>query len=407
MPAVPAASRSIISRRYELTAMPEAPRTARGPQAPPAARRHAVFHPLKVAAVDRLTDDAIAVTFDVPEELSGEYDFVHGQHLTVRVGLTDGSAGPLDGGAGEDVRRNYSICSPAGSGVLRIGVKRLPGGAFSEWAQDHLVPGAVLDVMTPTGRFFTHLEPSQAKHYALLAAGSGITPILSIAATVLEREPDSTVTLLYGNRTISSIMFLEELEDLKNRYPTRFALFHVLSREAGEAELLHGRIDAAKLDVFLDTLLPTDTVDEWFLCGPYEMVETARKVLTEHEVAAGRIHVELFHVEGEPVRASPTEPVTSDAGDASSVTVLLDGRSTTFDLSATAEPILEAALRVRGDAPFACKNGVCGTCRAKLLEGSVRMDRNYALEDDELADSYVLTCQSHPTTERVVLDYDA
>jgi ring-1,2-phenylacetyl-CoA epoxidase subunit PaaE len=376
--------------------MREAQRAERGLETPPAAaRRHAVFHPLQVAAVDRLTDDAIAVTFDVPAELRGEYDFVHGQHLTVRIGLT-----------GEDVRRNYSICSPAGSGVLRIGVKRLPGGAFSEWAQDHLVPGAVLDVMTPTGRFFTHLEPSQAKHYALLAAGSGITPILSIAATVLEREPESTVTLLYGNRTISSIMFLEELEDLKNRYPTRFALFHVLSREAGEADLLHGRIDAAKLGVFLDNLLPADTVDEWFLCGPYEMVETARKVLTEHG-AEGRIHVELFHVEGEPVRTRTTETVTSDAADASSVTVLLDGRSTTFDLSATAEPILEAALRVRGDAPFACKNGVCGTCRAKLLEGSVRMDRNYALEDDELADSYVLTCQSHPTADRVVLDYDA
>jgi ring-1,2-phenylacetyl-CoA epoxidase subunit PaaE len=388
--------------------MPEAQRAERGPQAPPAAaRRHAVFHPLRVAAVDRLTDDAIAVTFDVPEELRGEYDFVHGQHLTVRVGPTDGLAGALDEGGGEDVRRNYSICSPAGSGVLRIGVKRLPGGAFSEWAQDHLAPGAVLDVMTPTGRFFTHLEPSQAKHYALLAAGSGITPVLSIAASVLEREPDSTVTLLYGNRTVSSIMFLEELEDLKNRYPARFALFHVLSREAGEAELLHGRIDAAKLGVFLDSLLPVDTVDEWFLCGPYEMVETARKVLAGQGAAAGRIHVELFHVEGEPVRTSPTEPVASDAADASSVTVLLDGRTTTFDLSARAEPILEAALRVRGDAPFACKSGVCGTCRAKLLEGSVRMDQNYALEDDELADSYVLTCQSHPTADRVVLDYDA
>ena len=388
--------------------MPEAQPAERGAQArPAAARRHAVFHPLRVAAVDHLTDDAIAVTFDVPQELRGEYDFVHGQHLTVRVGVTNGSAKAFDGVGGEDVRRNYSICSTAGSGVLRIGVKRLPGGAFSEWAQDHLVPGAVLDVMTPTGRFFTHLEPSQAKHYALLAAGSGITPILSIAATVLEHEPDSTVTLLYGNRTTSSIMFLEELEDLKNLYPTRFALFHVLSREAAEAELLHGRIDGAKLGVFLDHLLPVDTVDEWFLCGPYEMVETARKVLTEHGAEAGRIHVELFHVEGEPVRTSPTGPVTADAADACSVTVLLDGRSTTFDLSATAEPILEAALRVRGDAPFACKSGVCGTCRAKLLEGSVRMDQNYALEDDELADSYVLTCQSHPTADRVVLDYDA
>ena len=388
--------------------MPEAQPAARAPAARPAApRRHAVFHPLRVAAVDRLTDDAIAVTFEVPDELRGEYDFVQGQHLTLRVSLTTGSAEALDGGSQEDVRRNYSICSPAGSGVLRIGVKRLPGGAFSEWANDHLVPGAVLDVMTPTGRFFTHLETSQAKHYALIAAGSGITPILSIAATVLEQEPDSTVTLLYGNRTTSSIMFLEELEDLKNRYPTRLALFHVLSKEAAEAELLHGRIDAAKLGLFLDTLLPVDTVDEWFLCGPYEMVETVRKVLTEQGTEAGHIHVELFHVEGEPVRTSPVGPAKAEAADACSVTVLLDGRSTSFDLSPSAEPILEAALRVRGDAPFACKSGVCGTCRAKLLEGSVRMDQNYALEDDELADSYVLTCQSHPTADRVVLDYDA
>jgi ring-1,2-phenylacetyl-CoA epoxidase subunit PaaE len=366
------------------------------PAARPGARRHAVFHPLRVAAVDRLTDDAIAVTFEVPPEFEDEYDFVHGQHLTIRARID-----------GAEVRRNYSICSPAGSGVLRIGVKRLPGGAFSEWANSHLTVGSVLDVMTPTGRFFTPLDRANGKHYALIAAGSGITPILSIATSILDREPQSAVTLLYGNRTTSSVMFLEELEDLKNTYPARFAMFHVLSREAAEVELLHGRIDADKLTVFLDSLLPLDTVDEWFLCGPYDMVETARKVLTEHGADPAHIHVELFHVEGEPVRAVSPAPQAQPPGAGASVTVLLDGRRTTFELSPGAEPILDAALRARGDAPYACKNGVCGTCRAKLLEGQVQMDQNYALEDDELADGYVLTCQSHPISDEVVLDYDA
>ncbi len=370
-----------------MSALPEA--------APRAARRHAVFHQLRVAVVDKLTDDAVAVTFDVPVDLQEAYDFTHGQHLTVRMWVD-----------GEEVRRNYSICSPAGSGVLRIAVKRLPGGTFSAWVCEKLEPGTVLDVMTPTGRFFTPLDPAQAKHYALVAAGSGITPILSIASTVLAVEPGSAVTLLYGNRTTSSIMFLEELEDLKNGYPERFALSHVLSREPADVDLLHGRIDAAKLSAFLDALLPVETVDEWFLCGPHEMVESARATLTSRGVDRGNVHVELFHVEGQPVRVAPVEEDVPRAG-ASAVTVILDGRGTTFDLATGDQPILDAALRARGDAPYACKGGVCGTCRARLVEGTVRMDQNHALEDDELAAGYVLTCQSHPTSERVVVDYDA
>lgn len=366
------------------------------PEAPARARRHAVFHPLSVSAVDRLTDDAVAVTFEVPDDLRDEYDFIHGQHLTIRTWVD-----------GEEVRRNYSICSRAGSGVLRVAVKRLPGGTFSAWVCEALAPGAVLDVMTPTGRFFTPLDPTQAKHYALIAAGSGITPILSIAATVLAVEPMSSVTLLYGNRTTNSIMFLEELEDLKNLYPSRFALHHVLSRESTDIELLHGRIDETKLTAFLRTLLPADTVDEWFLCGPYGLVEAARSVLINHGVDRRRIHLELFHVEGEPVRRPVEESPAEGVPGAASVTVMLDGRRTTFELSGSGEPILDAALRARGDTPYACRGGVCGTCRAKLLEGTVHMDQNYALEPDEVADGYVLTCQSHPTSERVVLDYDA
>ena len=365
----------------------------------PPPRRHAVFHPLRVAAVDRLTEDAVAVTFEVPPELRAGYDFVHGQHLTIRTTLD-----------GTEVRRNYSICSPAGSGVLRVAVKSLPGGAFSSWVNDELAAGDVVEVMTPTGRFTTPLRPGQARHYVAIVAGSGITPVLSIATTILDREPVSRVTLLYGNRTTSSIMFLEELADLKNRYPDRLALFHVLSREPVEAELLHGRLDPEKLSMIFDVLLPVEDVDEWFLCGPFEMVVASRELLLERGVDPVHVHSELFHVEGSAPRVAVTEPTEAgaapDSGPVSTVTVILDGRSTTFPLAEGGEPVLEAALRARGDAPYACKGGVCGTCRAKLLEGTVRMERNYALEADEVAAGYVLTCQSHPTSEKVRLDYD-
>jgi ring-1,2-phenylacetyl-CoA epoxidase subunit PaaE len=365
----------------------------------PPPRRHAVFHSLRVAAVDRLTPDAVAVTFEVPPELAGDYDFVHGQHLTIRAFID-----------GAEVRRNYSICSPAGSGILQIAVKALPGGTFSAWVNEDLAAGDVVEVMTPTGRFTTPLRPGQPRHYAAIVAGSGITPVLSIVTTILEQEPKSRVTLLYGNRTMSSIMFLEELADLKNRFAGRFALFHVLSREPVEADLLHGRLDADKLSTFFDVLLPVADVDEWFLCGPFDMVVASRELLLDRGVEPSHVHSELFHVEGEGPRAAAAEPVDgaehAAAGPASTVTVVLDGRSTTFPLPEGGEPVLEAALRARGDAPYACKGGVCGTCRAKLIEGTVRMERNYALEADEVAAGYVLTCQSHPTSEQVLLDYD-
>ena len=256
---------------------------------------HSVFHPLTVASIEPVTDDSVAITFEVPEDLRGDYAFSHGQHLTVRTEL-----------AGDDVRRNYSICSPAGSGVLRVAVKRLPGGAFSEHALDVLRPGDVLDVMTPSGRFFTELDPAHRKHYVCVAAGSGITPVLSIVASVLAAEPRSSVTLLYGNRTHSSVMFLEELEDLKDTYPERFQLLHVLSREPQEVELFSGRLDADRMGRILDGLLPPDTVDEWFLCGPFEMVSDLRKLLVKEGVPKQQIHAEVFHVEsGPPVRRAP------------------------------------------------------------------------------------------------------
>jgi ring-1,2-phenylacetyl-CoA epoxidase subunit PaaE len=358
------------------------------------ATRHAVFHPLRVSDVDRLTDDAVAVTFEVPDDLREEYAFTQGQHLTIRTPLV-----------GDDVRRNYSICSPAGDGELRIAVKRLNGGSFSSYAIDRLQPGDSLEVMTPTGRFFTPLHPDHAKHYCCIAAGSGITPVLSILSSVLSMEPRSRVTLLYANRTTKSIMFLEELEDLKDRYRDRFHLVHMLTREPADVELFSGRIDGRRLRRLLDTIIPADSVDEWFLCGPHPMITDLRETLKDAGVDRSHIHTELFHVESTPpLRPAPEQ--TDDAAGAE-VTIVLDGRRSRLRLHTDDVPVLEAALAVRSDAPYACKGGVCGTCRAKLLEGTVRMDQNWALEAAEVDKGYVLTCQSHPTSDSVVLDYDA
>ncbi|MDQ3484116.1 MAG: phenylacetate-CoA oxygenase/reductase subunit PaaK [Actinomycetota bacterium] len=355
--------------------------------------RHSAFHPLRVSDVTPLTDDAVAISFEVPPDLAADYDFVQGQHLTVRTAL-----------AGDDVRRSYSICAPARSGRLRIGVKVLPGGHFSGFAAGGLKVGDVLDVMTPTGRFNTPLVSENRKHYCAIAAGSGITPVLSIIATTLEQEPHSRVTLLFANRTSRSVMFLEEVEDLKDRYRGRFHLIHVLSREAQDAELLSGRLDAARLTKITETLVPAGTVDDWFLCGPYPMVVELREALLEQGVSARHVHTELFHVEVTPPGRRVSE---TDAGEGADVTINLDGRRSQFKLKGNDVPVLEAALRVRADAPFACRGGVCGTCRARLVEGSVDMDSNYALEPDEIEQGYVLTCQSHPTSDRVVLDFDA
>jgi len=358
-------------------------------------RRHGTFHPLRVADVERLTADAVAITFDVPDELRDDYAYQPGQHLTIRTEI-DGS----------EVRRNYSICAPSPSGRLRIGVKRLPGGVFSGLATSGLKVGDVVDVMTPTGRFTAELDPTRPRHYCLVAAGSGITPVLSIAGSVLEVEPESSVTLLYGNRTTASVMFLDELADLKDRFPTRFRLVHVLSREPHEVELFSGRLDAAKLHRLLDTVVDPATVDEWYLCGPFAMVQEAREVLAERGVDLAHVHTELFHVEGEAPRESTVEDDARAEG-TSTVTVTLDGRATTVAVPRSGPKILDAVLGVRADAPYACKGGVCGTCRAKLVSGEVAMERNYALEPDEIAGGFVLACQSHPVSDEVVLDFDA
>jgi ring-1,2-phenylacetyl-CoA epoxidase subunit PaaE len=365
--------------------------TIRRPQ-----RRRPVFHELRVATVDRLTDDAVAVTFQVPDELRETFTFQAGQHLTVRR-LVDGV----------DVRRSYSICSTpmelARTGRLRIGVKQVSGGAFSTYAQS-LHEGDAVDVLPPLGHFTTAFDPARARHYTALVAGSGITPVLSLVATALATEPESRFTLVYGNRYARSVMFAEELADLKDRYPARLHVVHVLSREPQDAELLSGRIDADRLERLLDSLVPADSVDEWFLCGPYGMVIDAKTVLGGRGVPDERIRTELFHVEDAPVERRAPEAV-ADQRDAE-VTILLDGRASTFTMRRD-ERVLDAALRVRGELPYACKGGVCSTCRARLVEGEVTMARNFALEPDEVAAGYVLTCQSSPVTDRLKVDYDA
>jgi ring-1,2-phenylacetyl-CoA epoxidase subunit PaaE len=342
------------------------------------------FHPLRVAAVDRLCDDAVAVTFEVPGDLADRYAFRPGQSLTVRRA---------------DERRTYSICAPAGA-PPRIGVREVPGGLVSSWLVHEVRPGDEVEVAPPSGTFTPDL--AAAGRHVLIAAGSGITPVLSIAASLL-RDPEAQVSVLYGNRRADTVMFAEELADLKDRYPSRLELVHLLSREAREVELLSGRLDAAKLRTLLPLIIDVPAVDHWWLCGPFGMVVDATAVLGEFGVEPGRIHRELFWVDEQPPELIRAE--RGPTGPASEVTVVLDGRSTTVTV-AEGDTVLEGAQRSRPDLPFACKGGVCGTCRARLVDGEVRMRRNFALEDAEVAAGFVLTCQSTPLTGKVVVDFD-
>lgn len=349
------------------------------------------FHPLRVARVEQLCDDAVAVTFDVPDDLSDTFAFRPGQSLTVRRRIN-----------GSDERRSYSICAPAGS-APRIGVREVPGGALSPWLVREVTVGDDIEVLPPQGRFVPDLEGDPGRH-VMIAAGSGITPILSIAASVLA-DPQAHATVLYGNRRTDTVMFLDDLSDLKDRYPSRFQLVHVLSREPRDAELFSGRMDVDRLTELLATLVPFADVDHWWLCGPHEMVNDARVLLKEHGVPIERIHRELFYVEDEP----PPEVEHDDvevSGDVAEATIILDGRATTMALPVDTA-ILDAAQQVRSDLPFACKGGVCGTCRAQLRHGEVRMRRNFALDEDELAQGFVLTCQALPVSDALTVDYDA
>lgn len=346
----------------------------------------AVFHPLTVAAVDPLTDDAAAITFDVPDTLRDAFAFKPGQSLTVRRG---------------DERRSYSICVPPGRSP-RIGVREVPGGAVSGWLVRALRPGDVVDVQPPAGTFTPDL-PAAGEH-VLVAAGSGITPVLSIAWSLL--MAGASVTLIYGNRRADTVMFADEVADLKDAFPTRMRLVHVLSREAQEVDLFSGRLDAAKMRALLPVTVDTRRVGDWWLCGPFGMVEAAIEVLTEFGVPRARVHRELFYVEDVPPPPAGHAGEPGAPGPGTEVTVILDGRVTVVTIP-PGTPILDGAQRARADLPFACKGGVCGTCRALITDGKVTMRRNFALEEPELAAGYVLTCQSLPDTETVTVDYDS
>jgi ring-1,2-phenylacetyl-CoA epoxidase subunit PaaE len=348
------------------------------------------FHRLRVADVERLCDDAVAITFDVPEHLQETFRFRPGQYLTLRLFVD-----------GREERRSYSICAPAGA-QPKVGVRRVDTGLFSEWLVDRAVPGEEIEVAPPAGSFTPDITPGS--HHGLIAAGSGITPVLSIAASVLAAYPDTRVTLLYGNRRTDTVMFTEELADLKNAYGPRLHLVHVLSREPMEAEIFTGRLDAEKLSVLLGALVDVADVDHWWLCGPLGMTEAAVAVLREFGVQREQVHRELFYVDEPPPELHRPDPVIE--GETSAVTVVLDGRTTTLTLPRV-ESILDAAQRVRGDLPFACKGGVCGTCRAKVTAGEVAMRRNFALEEDEVAAGFVLTCQSRSVTDEVTVDFDS
>jgi ring-1,2-phenylacetyl-CoA epoxidase subunit PaaE len=341
------------------------------------------FHPLRVTAVDPLTDDAVALSLEVPEDLRTAYAFTAGQHVAIRV-------------PGDDIRRSYSLCVAPGSRDLRIGVKRLPGGMFSQKVLDDLGLGDTLEVMTPMGRFGAAL--AGLRRPAFVAAGSGITPVLSMAAAALADPAVEEVTVLDCNRTQRDVMFLDELADLKDCHPTRLQLVHVLTRELQESPLLSGRLDADRFRAIRSALL--GAADGWFLCGPFDLVTTVHEALVADGVDPGTVHTELFHAEALPRSAEVVAPATG-----TDVTATLGGLQSAFTVQ-PGEHVLDAFLRVRGDAPYACKGGVCGTCRAHLLEGTVSMDANWALEPEEVARGYVLTCQSRPTSERLTLDYD-
>jgi ring-1,2-phenylacetyl-CoA epoxidase subunit PaaE len=351
------------------------------------------FHRLAVSDLRRETADAVSLTFAIPKELEDDYNFSPGQYLTLRITMD-----------GEEVRRSYSICSGPDDGELRIAVKKVDGGAFSNWAADELKRGDELDVMTPTGRFGVVPAPSEARVHVGFAAGSGITPILSIAKGVLAREPNSRFFLFYGNRSTEGMLFREALEELKDRFIERLSVFHVISGEEQDIPILHGRLDGEKVRVLLRSLVPAANVDHVFICGPTGMSEDIEATCRDIGIAAERIHVERFVSEfgGKP---RPKAVVPASAPPKAFAALIIDGKRREVPV-AEGEAILDAALRAGMDLPFACKGGMCSTCRAKLIEGAAQMEVNYSLEPWELEKGFILTCQARPTTDKVVVDYD-
>lgn len=353
------------------------------------------FHPIQVAGIRKETSDCVSIAFSIPEELTDTFRYKQGQYITLRTSIN-----------GEDIRRSYSICSSPLDNELRVAVKKVEHGVFSTYANEKLKKGDTLDVMPPLGKFFTELNPSQEKKYAGFAAGSGITPLLSIIRTTLRTEPKSSFTLVYGNRNRHSIIFKEELEALKNLYMDRFRVIHILSREKTDAPINFGRIDKNKCLTLCEKTIDVKNTDAFFLCGPEEMIFSVKETLVEKGVDPKKIHFELFTTPGSKQTATATSHTSSGNEVKSKVTIKLDGIAFDFDLGFESESILDAALKNGADLPYACKGGVCCTCRAKLLEGEVDMDVNYGLEPDEIEQGFILTCQAHPRTEKVVVDFD-
>ncbi|MEM1322503.1 MAG: 1,2-phenylacetyl-CoA epoxidase subunit PaaE [Bacteroidota bacterium] len=356
------------------------------------------FHALKVADLRRETEEAVSVAFEIPEALADDFHFIQGQYLTLRQQIN-----------GEEVRRNYSVCVSPLDGELRVAIKKVPGGRFSTYANDHLKIGDLLDVMPPMGRFYTEVKKENKKTYVGFAGGSGITPVMSILKTVLQVESESRFLLFYGNRGFDSIIFREELEDLKNEFMGRLTVHHIFSEEKLESELFNGFITEEKCKVFAKYFFDVNQVDEYFICGPEPMMLAIRDALQGLGVDQKAIHVELFTSASTPKAAktfAAPKKATFDGSKESLVSVRLDGTTIDFRLAYDSHTVLDAALKSGADLPYACKGGVCSTCRAKLVSGDVDMDANYALEPDEVAAGYILTCQAHPRSEKIFVDFD-
>ena len=359
------------------------------------------FHPLTVRSIQPDTAEAVIVTFDVPEPLRQVFGFTQGQYLTLRKDID-----------GVDLRRSYSICAGVDDGELRVGVRKVKGGVFSNWINAQLQAGDSIKVMAPQGRFFVPLNSALKRHHVGIAGGSGITPILSIMKTVLAREPLSQFTLIYGNRLLKSTMFKEEIEDLKNRYLTRLSLHHVFSDEHTDSPLNMGVMNRDKLGDFLKSVVPAAQIDEVYICGPFQMNDEAEAALLAMNVPEERIHIERFGVQvaGAGSGAAQVGAVVHEAkpgdADAARITMIRDGLRREFAYSKDQPSILDAATAAGLEVPFSCTSGVCGTCRAKCVDGEVRMERNFALDKAEVAAGFVLTCQAHPLTDKVVLSFD-
>ena len=353
------------------------------------------FHSVKVRKVEKETEDCVSIEFEIPEDLKEAFQFKQGQNLTITPVLN-----------GEELRRRYSLCTSPFENKLRVAVKKAEGGVFSTWANEELKEGDLLEVLPPTGKFYTELNASQKKNYVAFAAGSGITPILSIIKTTLLTEPESTFTLVYGNRTKTSIIFKEDLEALKDKFIDRFRVYHILSRELTEAPINNGRIDVDKLEFLFNKVVDQKRCDDFFICGPEEMIFCIKGYLEGRGISSSKIHFELFTIPGEKKSEVQTTKLQTEEGPRAKVSVKLDGVVFDFDLNYESESILDAALKQGADLPYACKGGVCTTCKAKLIEGEITMDVNWGLEPDEVARGFILTCQSHPKTDKVVIDFD-